>query len=192
MAPEPDATTAAHEDAELMRRVQKGDDAAFAQLMDRWEVPVKAVIGRIVMNTSEAEELAQETFVRLWEHRSRYAPDRPLKAWLLGIAINLARNRLRWWKRRPQISLDAWTETTPGPSASAGGAASLEDRERANAVRDAIHALPPDFREALVLFEYERMSYAEVAATLGITPKTAENRILRAREKLRRRLRTWL
>ena len=192
MAPETDATAAPREDAELMRRVQSGDEAAFAALMQRWELPVKAVIARIVLNVSEAEELAQETFVRVWQHRDRFDAGKPVKPWILGIAVNLARNRLRWWKRRPVVALESWTESTDEQSPTeATGAQGLERAERANAVRDAIAALPTEFREALVLFEYEQMSYAEIAMAVGATPKTAENRVLRAREKLRSTLNSW-
>ena len=173
-----------------MARVQSGDEGAFAELMQRWELPVKSVIARIVLNTSEAEDLAQETFVRLWKHRGQFVSDRPVKPWIMGIAVNLARNRLRWWRRRPSISLEAWTEQPEDEGAvSESGSAGLERVERAQAVRDAIAALPPDFREAIVLFEYEQMSYAEIAAAVGASVKTVENRITRARERLRARLR---
>lgn len=190
MSPDAAATNTTREDGELMRRVQAGDEPAFAALMERWELPVKSLIARIVLNASEAEELAQETFVRVWQHRDQFASDRPVKPWIFGIAVNLARNRLRWWKRRPTLSLEAWTETPEDQANGAeGGSASLERGERAQAVRDAIAALPPDIREALVLFEYEQMSYAEIATAVEASVKTVENRITRARERLRTRLR---
>lgn len=193
MAPETDATTTPREDAELMCRVQTGDDGAFAELMQRWELPVKSVIARLVLNASEAEDLAQETFVRLWQYRDRFQPDKPLKPWILGIAVNLARNRLRWWKRRPVVALDEWTEVPERLTQGAEeGSQRMESAERAAAVRDAIATLPPDFREAIVLFEYEQMSYQEIAEALGTTPKTIENRIARGREKLRANLKQWL
>jgi len=192
MAPETDATSPPREDAELMRRVQAGDEGAFAELMQRWELPVKSVIARIVLNVSEAEDLAQETFVRLWQHRGRFAADKPVKPWILGIAVNLARNRLRWWRRRPVVALEDWTESADGRSPTGTqGAQPLEKAERARAVRDAIAALPPEFREVIVLFEYEHMSYADIAVALGITPKTVEGRIARGREKLRAALHSW-
>jgi len=188
MAPDTDASLTAREDAELMGRVQAGDEAAFAALMERWELPVKAVIARIVLNASEAEELAQETFVRVWQHRSQFQPGKPVKPWLLGIAVNLARNRLRWWKRRPTVSLEEWTE----PPVARNGDSPIENAERVQAVRDAIALLPLDLREALVLFEYEHMSYAEIAQTVGATVKAIENRIARARDRLRPLLKPML
>lgn len=188
MAPDVAATTTAREDAGLMRRVQTGDEAALGELMHRWEVPVKTVIGRIVLNASEAAELAQEAFVRVWQHRAKYRPDAPFRPWLFGIAVNLARNRLRWWRSRPEVALEEWSERT---SESSGGTRSAEMNERAAAVRDAIAALPTDLREALVLFEYEQMSQAEIATVVGASAKAVETRIHRARERLRARLKAW-
>lgn len=192
MAPADDSPSAPGDDSALMRRVQTGDETAFAELMQRWELPVKALIARVVLNSAEAEDLAQETFVRLWQHRDRYDTTRPFRPWILGIAMNLARNRLRWWRRRPSVSLDEWTEPPEDRAAAENrGARGIERRERAGAVRDAVAALPPQFREALALFEYERLSYAEIAESLRLPVKTVENRILRARERLRSALGNW-
>ncbi len=192
-APPAHALPSEPDDAALMRGIQFSDESAFALLMQRWERPVKAVIARIVLITSEAEDLAQETFVRLWQHRDRFNPSQAVKPWILGIAVNLARNRLRWWRRRPSITLDDWNET-PGPGAAPvpHGSKPLEQAEQVRAVRDALAALPPDFREVIVLFEYEGLSYADIALALGTTPKSVENRLARAREKLRPLLRRWL
>ena len=192
MAPHPEVPPTAREDAALMVRVQAEDEAAFAELMQRWEVPVKSVIARIVLNASEAEDLAQETFVRLWQHRERYTPGRPFKPWLLGIAVNLARNRLRGWRRRPVVALENWLQPLPAPGTTEGGAPTLERSERENAVRDALARLPAELREAVVLFEYEQLSYAEIAETVGASVKAVENRIARGRERLRATLRAWL
>lgn len=192
MATDPAATTTPGEDTELMRRVQHGDEAAFGVLLQRWERPVKSVIARLVMNSREADDLAQETFVRVWQQREKFRPEAAFRPWIFAIAVNLARNRLRWWRRRPNVSLEEWSETTDeGGRRETGGAQNLERTERAAAVRDAIAALPADLRETLVLFEYENLSHAEIAAALGGTPKAAESRLYRAREKLRAALSGW-
>ncbi len=188
MAPDVAAITTAREDAELMRRVQTGDEAALGTLMERWELPVKAVIGRIVLNAREAEELAQEVFVRLWQQRERFRSEAPFRPWIFAIAVNLARNRLRWWRSRPEVALEEWSERA---SESGEGARSAELAERSAAVREAIAALPTDLREALVLFEYEQMSQAEIATVVGASVKAVETRIHRARERLRARLKAW-
>jgi RNA polymerase sigma-70 factor (ECF subfamily) len=188
MAPTGDATITPGEDTELMRRVQHGDEAALGALMERWERPVKSVIARLVFNTREAEDLAQETFVRVWQQRERFDPAAQFRPWIFAIAVNLARNRLRWWRSRPEVSLEAWTDTS-GDAAT--GASAVERAERAAAVRAAIAALPTDMREAIVFSEYEQMSHAEIAAVVGATAKAVENRVARAREKLRGKLQSW-
>jgi RNA polymerase sigma-70 factor (ECF subfamily) len=180
------------EDTRWMQRVQAGDEAALAALMERWELPVKALIGRLVLNATEADELAQETFVRVWTQREKFRADAEFRPWLFAIAVNLARNRLRWWRRRPEVELEEWSGADDGDASRERGARALEKSERATAVRDAIAALPKELREALVLFEYEQMSHAEIAATLGCTPKAVETRLYRAREKLRGPLKRWI
>jgi RNA polymerase sigma factor (sigma-70 family) len=188
---QPEAADEAEEDRALMLRVQSGDEVAFGNLMDRWEVPVKAVIGRLVLNRAEAVDLAQETFVRLWQQRERYRAGAPFRPWVFAIAVNLARNRLRWWRRRPLVALESWAEGLVDEGSRAAGAPRLEVAERAEAVRDAVAALPLELREAIVLFEYEGLSQAEIAAAVGATPKAVETRLHRAREKLRRSLARW-
>lgn len=188
--------TALSEDAGLMLRVQRGDATAFAALMDRWEKPVKSVIARIVLNATEADDLAQDTFVRVWQQREKFREGAEFRPWLFAIAINLARNRLRWWRRRPAVSLDEWTAGKPAApelsSTTPGSAETLQQKERAAAVQTAIAALPMELREATVLFEYEHLSHAEIAAIAGVTPKAVETRLYRAREKLRTLLKPLL
>jgi RNA polymerase sigma-70 factor (ECF subfamily) len=183
-------------DAELMARVQADDPAAFARLMERWELPLKAFIGRVVLNASEAEELAQETFVAVWQNRARFRTGAEFKPWVFTIALNLARKRLRWWRRRPNISLDEWMRADSTrheeTSAQPGTPLLLERAEVAAAVREAIASLPADLREAIVLSEYEEMSHAEIARIVGATSKAVETRIYRAREKLRRAHKRWV
>lgn len=181
------------EDAALMRRVQAGDEAAFGALMLRWELPVKRLLARIVLNESEAEELAQETFVRVWQQREKFRDGATVRPWVFAIAVNLACNRLRWWRRRPAVSLREWSETEePGARGQEPGTKTLELEERAAAVRDAVAALPGELREALVLAEYEELAHAEIAVALGCTVKAVESRVARAREKLRGALRRWV
>jgi RNA polymerase sigma factor (sigma-70 family) len=185
-------------DRALMERVQRGDEAALGGLMERWERPVKSVIARLGLNASEAEELAQETFVRVWQQREKFRTGAEFRPWVFSIAVNLARNRLRWWRRRPEVSLQEWTESESRDrsetrdKAYGDGRAELERAERAIAVRAAIAALPTELREAIVLFEYEQMSQAEIAEVVGATVKAVETRIHRAREKLRTALKRWV
>lgn len=179
-------------DEELMRRLQGGEDAALAPLMQRWEVPVKRFVFRLVGNPAEAEDLAQEVFLRVYTKRSTYRTGAKFSSWCFSIAANLAKNRLRWWKRRPALSLDAWTATggDTADESRAGmpaGQAALR-REQITAVQTAVAALPLDLRTALVLFEYEGQAMADIAAALDCTPKAVENRLYRARQQLKRAL----
>lgn len=189
--PDPvEGTEASVLDRELMARVQAGDEAALGLLMERWERPVKAVIARLVGNAAEAEELAQEAFVRLWQRRDRFRDGAEFRPWMLSLALNLARNRLRWWRRRPVVALEEWTPLPPADGVHGIGA--LEARERAEAVRAAVADLPLEQREALVLFEYEGLGQAEIAEIAGTTPKAVERRLERARAALRVTLARWL
>lgn len=195
-----DEAVAREEDRALMARVQTGDEAAFGALMERWERPVKSVIARLVFNVTEAEELAQETFVRVWQQREKFHEGAEVRPWVFSIAVNLARNRLRWWRRRPEVALEAWCAAGEGErgrggegeARSSGDGGDMERKERAWAVRDAIAALPVELREAIVLFEFEEMSQAEIAVTVGASVKAVEARLARAREKLRVMLRRWV
>ena len=176
-------------DEDLMRRLSGGEDAALAPLMQHWEAPVKRFIFRLIGNAAEAEDLAQEVFVRIYTKRHTFREGARFSTWCFAIAANQARNRLRWWRRRPALSLDAWTEAggdTPDHSP-AGAPASHEAvrHERIAAVRTAVAGLPLDQRTALVLFEYEGQSMEEIAAALGCTTKAVDNRLYRARQRLK-------
>lgn len=193
------AERAAADDAALMARVRTGDEAAMGVLMGRWELPVKRVIARIVFNVGEAEDLAQETMVRVWQKREQFRAGAAVRPWIFAIAVNVARNRLRWWRRRPTIAIEEWSETEDGEregrregeTRRTGDGGGLERAERAAAVQAAVAALPGELREALVLFEYEGLRQAEIAAMLGCSVKAVESRVARAKEKLRAALMPW-
>ena len=179
-------------DEELMHRLQEGEGAALAGLMHRWETPVKRFLLRMVGNPTEAEDLAQEVFVRVYTKRAGYRKGAKFSSWCFAIAANQAKNRLRWWRRRPVLSLNAWAEAGgDAPDESSSGAQASDQavrRERIARVRAAVNALPVDLRTALVLFEYEDQSMATIGAALGCTPKAVENRLSRARARLRKTL----
>lgn len=179
-------------DEELMRRLQDGEAAALAPLMQRWEGPVKRFIFRIVGNTAEAEDLAQEVFVRVYTKRDTYRVGGRFSTWCFSIAANQAKNRLRWWRRRPALSLNAWTEeggdAVDESRAGASAAHLALRREQVAAVQQAVAGLPLELRTALVLFEYEGQSMTDIAEALGCTAKAVENRLYRARLRLRQQL----
>jgi RNA polymerase sigma-70 factor (ECF subfamily) len=179
-------------DEGLMTQLQGGDDAALAMLMQRWEIPVKRFIFRLVGNTADAEDLAQEVFVRVFLKRHTYRTGARFSSWIFAIAANQAKNRLRWWKRRPTLSLNAWLESggdvEDGTIKSAAAVPGYDQDERTETVQKAVSDLPLDQRTAIVLFEYEEKSMAEIAAIAGCSIKAVENRLYRARRQLRRAL----
>jgi RNA polymerase sigma-70 factor (ECF subfamily) len=179
-------------DEELMRRLQGGEEAALASLMERWERPVKRFIFRLLGNVTEAEDLAQEVFCRIFTKRMSYRPGAKFSAWCYTIAANLAKNRLRWWQRHPVLSIDAWIkaggEIADESRSGASAAQAALRQEQILAVQQAVLALPLDLRTALILFEYEEQTTAEIAEALDCTPKAVENRLYRARQLLQRSL----
>jgi RNA polymerase sigma-70 factor (ECF subfamily) len=181
-----------------MARLVAGHDAALNDLMERHATPVFRLLCRMLNNEDDANDLAQETFVRVFQARASFDANKRFSTWLFTIAANLARNQIRWRTRHPNVSLDA--ETNPGdqPLAStlpATGPSPTEQvlsTERAAAVRAAVRGLPEDMRAAIVLCEWEERSVVEAAAILEATPKAVESRLYRARQLLRERLTKWL
>ena len=181
-----------------MAKLQAGHDAALNDLMTRHATPVFHFLCRMVGNEDDANDLAQETFVRVFKSRGSFRPGQKFSAWLFTIAANLARNHFRWRSRHPNLSLDTENPETgqslggslPANSPAPGEAALVA--ERAEAVRIAVKNLPEDLREAIVICEWEDRSLAEAAAILETTPKAVESRLYRARQLLRERLKSWL
>lgn len=176
-------------DREAMERLAAGEDLALNGIMERWKNRLVAYLYRFTGNEAAALDLAQETFVRLYQGRLKFREGSPFPGWIFGIAANLARNHLRWRQRHPTLPMEA----AAGVSVSEGDPSlSAEASEREKAVREAITALPPDLREALVLAEYENLSHAEIAAIAGCSAKAVERRVSRAREILRKGLSRYL
>jgi RNA polymerase sigma-70 factor, ECF subfamily len=181
-----------------MERLAAGHDAALNDLMERHATPVFHFLCRMVGNEDDANDLAQETFVRVFRARDRFRPGEKFSNWLFTIAANLARNHFRWQARHPNVSLETATgdtEQTLGGTLPASEPAPNEQAladERARAVRVAVGTLPEDLREAIVLCEWEEFSVADAAAVLETTPKAVESRLYRARQILREKLKSWL
>lgn len=177
-------------DAELMLRLRNGDELALNALMSRWQKPLVSFIYRYVDSESVALDLAQETFVRVFESRARYTSKGKFSTWLFTIASNLARNFLRWQSRHPVVALDEPNEHGEAlsdhvPSSADSPADAAERNELAAAVREHIRALPHPLKTVVLLFEYEEMGYAEIGKILGCSPKAVETRLYRARKILR-------
>ncbi|MEI8289326.1 MAG: sigma-70 family RNA polymerase sigma factor [Verrucomicrobiota bacterium] len=181
-----------------MEQLQGGHDAALNHLMARHATPVFHFLCRMVGNEDDANDLAQETFVRVFKSCKSFRAEQKFSTWLFTIAANLARNHFRWRSRHPNLSLDAEnpeTEQTLGSTLPANAPMPNEAalaEERAAAVRLAVQELPEDLRAAMVLCEWEERSVAEAAAILESTPKAVESRLYRARGILRDRLKSWI
>lgn len=181
-----------------MARLAAGHDAALNDLMERHATPVFRLLCRMLNNEDDANDLAQETFVRVFQARASFAADKKFSTWLFTIAANLARNQIRWRTRHPNVSLDAESDSTDQPlrekisSSAPTPKEQMLSGERAAAVRTAVNALPEDMREAIVLCEWEEHSMAEAAEVLETTPKAIESRLYRARQILREQLKGWL
>lgn len=177
-------------DEALMEALQNGDDHALATLMHRWELGVKAFLLRLGVPAADVEDVAQEAFVRLYQKRDRYRAGAAFKPWLLTVAGNLGRNRLRWRFRRREDSIEAMDEAQPGGfdpvDTSARPASDLAEKANlARDVRKAVNALPDNLRQAVLCVELEDLRYIEAGQVMGCSAKAVETRLYRARELLR-------
>jgi RNA polymerase sigma-70 factor (ECF subfamily) len=186
------------QDALDMGRLAQGQDTALNALMARHGERLFHYLIRQLQNETEAADLAEEAFVRVYQNCARYDPKQKFSTWLYTIATNLVRDQFRWRARHPQISLESTAEETGSPLADhlpdvqEGPDQKAQTAERAEAVRKAIADLPEDLRVPLVLAEYEDLSQLEIGAILSCSAKAVEMRVRRAREQLRTRLRKLL
>jgi RNA polymerase sigma-70 factor, ECF subfamily len=193
-----DTTESDAQDRADMARLAAGHDAALNDLMERHATPVFRFLCRLLNNEDDANDLAQETFVRVFQARERFDPTKKFSTWLFTIAANLARNQIRWRTRHPNVSLEAESvgteqslaEQLPAPTPTPKE--TVLTAERVAAIRAAVNDLPEDLRTAIVLCEWEDCSQAEAATILNATPKAIESRLYRARQRLREQLQGWL
>jgi RNA polymerase sigma-70 factor (ECF subfamily) len=186
------------QDAQDMARLANGRDSALNDLMGRHAERLFHYLVRSLQNESEAADLAQEAFVRVYQNRVRFDPRQKFDTWLYAIASNLVRDRYRWRSRHPQVSLEAENEQTEATLKDTLRALDLppdhqlQNQECSAAVSRAVAALPEELREPLILSVYQEMSHAEIAAILKCSAKAVEMRIYRARQQLRESLRELL
>ena len=183
---------------QFLERLRRGEVAAFERLVAERSPDVYALLYRLTSDAEEARDLTQETFLRAFQSISRFRGDADLKTWIYRIAINQARNRWRWWKRRRRdvtVSLD----DNRGPSEQPLSASLRNEdapdpeqetlaREREGQLRAALLGLRSAYREAVILRDVEGFSYEEIATTLEISIGTVKSRLSRGRLELRREL----
>jgi RNA polymerase sigma-70 factor (ECF subfamily) len=176
-------------EAELLLRAGRGDEAAFLLLYERHRTPVFRFACRMLGSAPLAEDVTQECFLSILRRPDAFRAERAsLRTYLCAIARHLALKQLR--KRGQETLVDDPPEAVGGASAGPGAdpLRSVVEAEEAEAVRAAVLALPPLQREAVVLFEYQEMSLADVAAVCDTDVGTVKSRLHRARERLRRTL----
>lgn len=182
-----------HDRADMVR-LAAGQDAALNNLMERHGGKLFNYLVRCLQNEDDAADLAQETFVRVYQNRNKFDPGKNFSTWLYAIATNLVKDRCRYLLRHPQISWEAENQATGNKLGEnlAGRAPlpdeSLQKKERSEAVRNAVGQLPEELLVPLILSEYEELSHAEIGEIIGCTAKAVETRIYRARQQLRTKL----
>ena len=177
-----------------MQRLVNGNDAALDRLIERHGQRLFHYLIRLLQIEEDAADVAQEAFVRVYQHRGRFNPRQRFSTWLYTIATNLARDRLKWRSRHPQVSLNQSSAETDGgfedllPDSNPSPDAVVTLNERAHAVREAIAALPEELRTPLLLSEYQSLPNAEIASVLSCSVKAVESGLYRARQRLRNQL----
>ena len=184
---------------QFLERLRAGDALAFNRLVEERHGDIYALLYRLTEDPEEARDLTQETFLQAFRHLANFRGDADLRTWLYRIAVNQARNRWRWWKRRRRdrtVSLDAPVSDEIDAPLSAGLAGDEGHdperqalaRERERALHAALKTLSRTYREVIVLRDIEGLSYEEVASALDLNVGTVKSRLSRGRDELRRRL----
>jgi RNA polymerase sigma-70 factor (ECF subfamily) len=185
---------------QFIERLRAGEAAAFNRLVEERSGDIYALLFRLTEDREEARDLTQETFLQAFRHLAQFRGDSDLRTWLYRIAVNQARNRWRWWRRRRRdvtVSLDApdgGGEDAPLLASRIGDPAASDpeqetlSRERERTLLRALNTLSRSYREVVVLRDIEGLSYEEVAQALEISVGTVKSRLSRGRTELRKRL----
>lgn len=176
-------------DEQAMWRVRTDDDAeAFARLVGRWQKPIQNLCTRMIGDLHRGEDLAQETFARLFARRKNYEPTGKFSTFLWRMALNICYDELRKLKRRGEFSLDEHDDDNAGAyELEADGPApdsQLVEDERAEAVRRALVELAEPYRVVVVLRHYEGLKFREIGDVLGIPEGTVKSRMSEALTQL--------
>lgn len=194
-APSTDARAVVEE--QFIERLRAGEPAAFNRLVEERSGEVYALLYRLTEDVEEARDLTQETFLRVFQSIDRFRGEADLKTWIYRIAVNQARNRWRWWRRRRRdatLSLDAQREEHESPlglrlrSETASPEQETLEHERETILHRALRSLGRSYRETVILRDVEGLSYEEIATTLEISVGTVKSRLARGRMELRRKL----
>lgn len=183
------------EDIRLMQLVSAGEAGAFEELVERHQRLVVGTVARMLGNNSDAEDIAQQVFIRVWKSARRYVPRAKFTTWLLKITRNLVFNELRRRSRHAQSPLRVESEDEERPIRDDHATApdvSLLEQELQRAIETAITQLPETQRLALVLRRYDELSYEQIADVLDQSVPAVKSLLFRARTELRHRLSHYL
>ena len=182
-------------DVELMARAGEGDHEAFRRLVERHQHSVVGTVAKMLGNPSEAEDIAQQVFLRLWRHAKRYRPEAKFTTYLFTITRNLVFNETRRLSRRKEVSADEREENShtliEADPVRQPDNELLQDELRRE-VDKAIAVLPDARRLAVVLRRYEQMPYEEIAVVLGLSVSAVKSLLFRARTTLKDLLKGYL
>lgn len=179
------------QEAELVRRAQANDEAAFQELMRRTRSTSMRLALSIVKNRQEAEDQVQNSFVNAWKRLGSFQLEAKFSTWLRTIVVNQSLMHLRSKRRAPVEPLESGSENTPAidpVDQRLDPEAALTRREMTERLRREVRLLPPILRDVLVLRDIEELPTEEVAARLGISEPAAKSRLSRARQLLRQRM----
>jgi RNA polymerase sigma-70 factor (ECF subfamily) len=170
-------------DFNIMRSIQKGDMVAFNSMVDRYKDRLMNVIGRMLSSVEEAEDIVQETFVRVYQHRQSFNFEHCFSTWIYTIALNLARNELRKRKKFKHYDI------TEMKSNEVELAVEMKLPSRLpEAIKSAVTSLPDKYKIAFILRDVQELPYEEVAKILSVPLGTVKSRVNRARMMLREKL----
>lgn len=181
-------------DVQLMLRVKEDDAAAFEELVLGYQARLISVLEHLVYSKDQAEDLAQEVFLRVYRSRKRYEPGAKFSTWLFTIANNVASNARRSWSRRKEVNVDARASGPMGinpmeqMALEASGlmpARQIDKAEMAEIVDSAVQNLSERQRMAVLLSKFEGMSYADIGAVMELSPQAIKSLLSRARQNLR-------
>lgn len=179
-------------DEDLVERAQKGDMDAFDQLVRRYEAKIYSVSYRFMGNHADAGDLAQDTFIRMYQSLPNFRGDSSFSTWLYRVAANACRDELRKRQRRRSVSMDELMAASPTKVPAAAAQDSPEEtaqrHETQRQVQGCLDELSPDHRLILVLREIQDLSYEEIAGILDCSLGTVKSRISRARNALKEKM----
>ncbi|MBK73653.1 MAG: RNA polymerase subunit sigma-24 [Verrucomicrobiales bacterium] len=184
------------EDLALMADVARGDENAFAKIVEKHQPAVLGTVAKMTNQSPDTEDIAQQVFIRLWKSAERYQPTAKFTTFLFTITRNLVFNATRKKSGKNESSFDAleenWGQSIEDKNSDSRPDKSIEQNELRQEIDRAISSLPEKQRLAVILRRYEKMPYEEIASTLEISVPAVKSQLFRARTALRESLGRYL